>query len=422
MIGGTVLAALEHEGVPALRTREELRRWLDARLTRPHDRAVFDLATRQVRLTGRAQTAADLPPRLAIRRLWPARAAAAESAHCGAGHRRTLAFLRNALRAPVACVRCRRWTTSTIAAFRAAAAPRGSGGCFHLSFRSGSRGGGASGARGFDYITRERRVRRSRSRRGHLHRVRSHAVVGARTIPRVLGCGGPLRARQRPPLCQCRFRAAARPEPDDQIELARQFAQELTEEEQLPYTLAIHERPRRGRTRTQPARASDVLRAAERRHRASREQWFRRANSEHPERGGAPKSRTFHGRDWVEQARERWAEMTNETLERAGGPSASIIAATNARASTENRASTTGRPRRTSSGRGDDHERLDDAARRRRSRRKRFATIDKEIARLEATRDAIVRDGLPERNGKPEPRDYSHSHFGRRSRRESWGR
>jgi hypothetical protein len=44
VLGGTVLAALEHEGVPPMRTEAELKRWLDARLTRPHDRAVFDLA------------------------------------------------------------------------------------------------------------------------------------------------------------------------------------------------------------------------------------------------------------------------------------------------------------------------------------------------------------------------------------------
>lgn len=43
VIGGTVLAALEHEGVPPIRTETELRRWLDARLTRPNDRVVFDL-------------------------------------------------------------------------------------------------------------------------------------------------------------------------------------------------------------------------------------------------------------------------------------------------------------------------------------------------------------------------------------------
>jgi hypothetical protein len=44
VIGGTVLAALERDGVPQLRTEAELRRWLEGQLTRPHDRAVFDLA------------------------------------------------------------------------------------------------------------------------------------------------------------------------------------------------------------------------------------------------------------------------------------------------------------------------------------------------------------------------------------------
>ncbi len=47
VLGGTILAALAHEGVPALRTNEELARWLDARLERPADRAVFDLDAKQ---------------------------------------------------------------------------------------------------------------------------------------------------------------------------------------------------------------------------------------------------------------------------------------------------------------------------------------------------------------------------------------
>ena len=50
----------------------------------------------------------------------------------------------------------------------------------------------------------------------------------------------------------------------------------------------------------------------------SKEQWFRRADRQEPERGGAQKSRTFHGHEWMEKARERWAELTNETLQRAG--------------------------------------------------------------------------------------------------------
>jgi large subunit ribosomal protein L7/L12 len=46
LVGAAVLAAVEHDGVPALRGTTELLQWLDTRLTRPHDRAVFDL-TRQ---------------------------------------------------------------------------------------------------------------------------------------------------------------------------------------------------------------------------------------------------------------------------------------------------------------------------------------------------------------------------------------
>ena len=47
VIGGTVLAAVEREGVPALQTRVELVRWLDGHLNRPHDRMVFDLTPRK---------------------------------------------------------------------------------------------------------------------------------------------------------------------------------------------------------------------------------------------------------------------------------------------------------------------------------------------------------------------------------------
>jgi hypothetical protein len=46
LVGAAMLAAVEHNGIPALRTMRELLEWLDTRLTRPHDRAVFDLARR----------------------------------------------------------------------------------------------------------------------------------------------------------------------------------------------------------------------------------------------------------------------------------------------------------------------------------------------------------------------------------------
>ena len=43
LIGGAVLAAIAHEGVPMLRSNAELLQWLDAQLTRQHDREVFEL-------------------------------------------------------------------------------------------------------------------------------------------------------------------------------------------------------------------------------------------------------------------------------------------------------------------------------------------------------------------------------------------
>jgi len=47
VIGGAILAAVEHEGVPALRSGTELVRWLDACLSRAHDRELFGLITRE---------------------------------------------------------------------------------------------------------------------------------------------------------------------------------------------------------------------------------------------------------------------------------------------------------------------------------------------------------------------------------------
>jgi hypothetical protein len=52
LIGGAVLAAVDHEGVPVMRSSAELLRWLDARLTRPHDRQVFNLKPHEATRTG----------------------------------------------------------------------------------------------------------------------------------------------------------------------------------------------------------------------------------------------------------------------------------------------------------------------------------------------------------------------------------
>jgi len=43
LIGGAVLAAVQHQGVRVLRSPDALTRWMDQRLERPHDRAALDL-------------------------------------------------------------------------------------------------------------------------------------------------------------------------------------------------------------------------------------------------------------------------------------------------------------------------------------------------------------------------------------------
>ena len=48
LIGGAVLAALDHGGVPPLRSHADLLKWVDAQLARPHDRAVFGLPLKAV--------------------------------------------------------------------------------------------------------------------------------------------------------------------------------------------------------------------------------------------------------------------------------------------------------------------------------------------------------------------------------------
>ena len=98
-------------------------------------------------------------------------------------------------------------------------------------------------------------------------------------------------------------------------EVASSFAKNLTGEERLPYTLAIH---RGGEDGGNPhahlmfsERTNDGIGR-------SAEQWFKRYNAQEPEKGGARKSTSTKPREWLENTREQWADHANEALERAG--------------------------------------------------------------------------------------------------------
>ena len=98
-------------------------------------------------------------------------------------------------------------------------------------------------------------------------------------------------------------------------EVASSFAKNLTGEERLPYTLAVH---RGGEDGGNPhahlmfsERTNDGIER-------SAEQWFKRYNAKEPEKGGARKSTSTKPREWLENTREQWADHANEALELAG--------------------------------------------------------------------------------------------------------
>jgi hypothetical protein len=192
------------------------------------------------------------------------------------------------------------------------------GGCYHLSFRSGSRAGGACAASAYDYITRSGDYD-DPERDEALHVESGHMPAWAEDEARAYWDGADLFERANGRLyVSADFALPRRLDADDQVALAQAFAHELTDAEQLPYTLAIHAGADADREEHNP---HVHLMVSERQHDGvARDQtaWFRRANRAHPERGGAPKSRTFHGREWMEHARERWAALTNDALARRG--------------------------------------------------------------------------------------------------------
>ena len=298
---------------------------------------------------------------------------------------------------------------------------RSSGGCYHLSFRSGSRASGSCASAAHDYITRSDEYD-DPERDAAIYVESDHMPSWAQDEPRLYWDSADLYERANGRLYVSADFALPRDlDPDDQIALAHEFAESLTEREQLPYTLAIHEgRDEEGHEHNPHAH----LMFSERRNdgvERSREQWFRRADSAHPERGGAPKRRTFHGREWVESARERWASMTNATLERSGR-SDRVDHRSYARQGVDREPGEHYGPSAPHMvRRGEDHERLDGAAGVR-DHEEGMRAIDTEIAQLEGARDALLRDGLPDEERKPEPRDYSHSSRGDGGGDHSWER
>jgi hypothetical protein len=100
-----------------------------------------------------------------------------------------------------------------------------------------------------------------------------------------------------------------------QVALAREFAQDLTRANHLPYTLAVHDK--------EGHNPHAHLLFSERRNdgvERDRHTHFKRANSEKPWKGGAPKVREMRGPEWVKGLRTQWEVSANTALEQAKRP------------------------------------------------------------------------------------------------------
>ena len=185
---------------------------------------------------------------------------------------------------------------------------------FHLDVKTGTRGGGQSASAKYDYLGREGRYAKDAEELEY--RESGNMPQWAEDDPRAYWEAADEHERANGRLFQ-QVEVALPVELDERQrrELAGSFAERLTKEERLPYTLAIH---RGGEAGENPhmhlvisERANDGLER-------SAEQWFKRANGKHPERGGAKKSRTMMDKHWIAQTRQVWAQEANRALQRAG--------------------------------------------------------------------------------------------------------
>src|SRR5262245_17412028 len=123
------------------------------------------------------------------------------------------------------------------------AVPGGRGtrsGCYHLSFRSGSRAGGACARAAHAYITRSDEYD-DEERDPAVYTESDHMPSWAEDDPREYWDTADLHERANGRLYVSADFALPRDlSEEDQAALARAFAQELTAEQRLPYTLAVH--------------------------------------------------------------------------------------------------------------------------------------------------------------------------------------
>jgi len=192
------------------------------------------------------------------------------------------------------------------------------GSFFYVTFRSGSRATGACAVSAYHYIAREAEYARPELDRA-VYVESGNMPSWAEEDPGEYWDAADLYERANGRLfVGGSFALPGGLALEDRIDLARALMKELTDREHLPYTFAIHAgEDQDGREHNPHAHLMFSERGNDGLARRPPD-WFRQPTRQPPERGGAAKSRWFHGREWVERARERLATAINDRLRERG--------------------------------------------------------------------------------------------------------
>ena len=183
---------------------------------------------------------------------------------------------------------------------------------YHLSVKTGSRGGGQSAKAKSDYIEREGKYEKDRDELAYSESGNMPEWAG--DDPQKYWEAADEHERANGSLFkEVEFALPVELDERQQRELALSFAADLTGGERLPYTMAIH----RGGGENPHVHLMISERGLDG-HDRDAEQWFKRANKANPEQGGSLKTRSFMNKEWLENTRQAWETAANTALDRAG--------------------------------------------------------------------------------------------------------
>ena len=186
---------------------------------------------------------------------------------------------------------------------------------YHMRVSVGSRSGSQSAAAKIAYIQRTGPYRRDRGEQVQ-HAASGNMPAWAEADPAAYWQAADMGERANGTLFrEIEFALPIELGEPERAALAERFAGELADAHGLPWSLAMHAGGE--------ANPHCHLLLSERRndgHDRTAETWFRRAAptaKRNPAAGGAPKI-SLRGKAWLEETRERWAQVANEALEAAG--------------------------------------------------------------------------------------------------------